>query len=220
MLASDMNNPAFVGATNPDDQLSVQFYTKAVQNNFKSSQEGRPIFEDCLFVKIFTPGDQLNVIDAPANEGHKMRFPRQWAMYQNMHGADTRAIGTPLDQWPRLSPSQVEELRAMRFMTVDQIAGASDEMILRIGMLGGMSPYAFREAARNYLAVAKGEAAQTRHDLELEKVKEEAAQANAAAMAMIRDLQDKLASMAEDAAPKRRTRRTANDEQEDMKEAA
>ena len=208
MLASDLNNPAFVGASNPDDQMTVQFYVKPVQNNAKTAAEGRPIFEDVIFCKIFTPGDQLNIIDTPASDSHAQRFPRQWAMFQNMRGTDTRMIGTPLDQWPRLTPAQAEELKAMRFFSVEQIAGASDEHILRIGMLSGMSPYAFRDAARNYLAVARGEADQTKNTTELERIREEAAQSQAAAMAMIRDLQEQLASLKEAKRPGRPRRET------------
>ncbi len=56
MLASDVNNPAFVGATDPDAALVVMFYDRPVQDNFKSSKEGRAIFSDVVYIKINTPG--------------------------------------------------------------------------------------------------------------------------------------------------------------------
>lgn len=185
-LASDLDNRDFVGATNPDDQLSVQFYVKALQDEFKTQAEGRPIFMDTTFVKIFTPGNALNIIDTPAREEHKMRFPRQWAHFQNTHGEDSRVMGTPLASWPLLSPSQIEELRALKFFTVEQVAGAADAAINRIGMLAGMSPYTFRDRAKNFLDVARGEADVSRRDSEIQKLRDDQAEkdrAHAEAMA-------------------------------------
>jgi len=159
LLASDLNNPEFTGAVNPDSKLAVIFYSKAVQNEFESEKQGRPIFKDMDFVKIFVPGDPTTVIDTFAREDHKKRFPMHWAHYQNKHGGDSREIGTPLSQWPRLSQAQVEELRALKFFTVESIAGASDAQLQRIGMIAGMAPYAFRDHAVRFLKVAEGDSA-------------------------------------------------------------
>jgi hypothetical protein len=106
-------------------------------------------------VKIFVPGDPTTVVDTFVREDHKVRFPLHWAHYQNKHGGDPKEIGTPLSHWPRLQPSQVEELRALKFYTVEAVAGASDAQLQRIGMVAGMSPYAFRDAAVRFLALAK-----------------------------------------------------------------
>ena len=45
MLASDMNNPQFVGPVDPDAVMIARFYKRAVQNRFMSKKEARPIFE-------------------------------------------------------------------------------------------------------------------------------------------------------------------------------
>lgn len=162
MIASDVANPEYVGRADPDASLSVLFYGKALQNEFESEQQGRPIFYDADMVKIIVPGDDKNIIDTFAREDHKRRFPRQWAHYQNNLSGDQRLAGkTPIDQWPRLSKAQVEELRAMRFLAIDDVANASDSHIQTIGMAAGMSPHAFRDAARAYLRVAAGEATET-----------------------------------------------------------
>lgn len=153
-LASDLDNPDFSGASNPDSRLAVIFYSKPVENEFQSQAQGRPIFEDREFVKIFVPGDNTTAIDTPAREDHKKRFPLHWAHYMNKHGGDQREIGTPLAQWPRLQPSQAEELRALKFYTVESIASAADAQLQRIGMVAGMSPYAFRDAAIRFLSLA------------------------------------------------------------------
>ena len=155
MLASDANNPDFVGATNPDDRLHVTFYNKPVENRYRTQQEGRPIFDDVIFVTIRVPGDDKTVIDTPARDDHKQRFPRQWAHFQNTRDGSDAAIGTPLKVWPLVTPAQAEELHALKFRTVEQVATASDDQINKIGMLAGMSPYAFRSRAQAWLAAAK-----------------------------------------------------------------
>ena len=83
MIASDDNNPNFVGQRNPDSALSVLFYSKAMQNEFESKKQGRPIFFDVDMVRIFLPGDDKNIIDTFARDDHKERFPRQWEHYRN-----------------------------------------------------------------------------------------------------------------------------------------
>lgn len=154
-LETDVANPNFAGPRNPDDLLWVQFSTRAMQNTYLSAAQGRPIFEDQLWVEIRVPGNQLLTIETPALEEHKRRFPRQWAYFQQTHSTDGQNIGTPLSQWPILRPSQIEELRALKFYTVENVAFASDEQIGRIGMLAGMAPMSFRERAKLYLEGAK-----------------------------------------------------------------
>ena len=83
---------------NGDDTLYVQFFTSPVKMDFRSEEEGRPIYEERLHVRIQAPGDNLNVVEREAHEGDKIRFPRQWMAYQVRQ---TEAVeGTPLDKWP------------------------------------------------------------------------------------------------------------------------
>lgn len=148
--------------TNPDSALNVLFYTRPLQNEWESEQQKRPIFYDVDMIKIWTPGDDKNIIDTLARDDHKARFPVQWAHYMNKKDGDQSMAGkTPLNHWPRLTPSMVEELRAIKFFSVEDVAHASDSNIQRIGMIAGMSPHAFRDAAKNYLRLASGEAAES-----------------------------------------------------------
>ena len=156
MIASDADNPQFQGAHNPDSRLAVRFYVRAVENAYETAAQGRPIFTDVDYVEIFVPGDNNTIIDQPVRDDHKKRFPIQWAHFQNQHAKDTREIGTPLAEWPQITKSQGEELRALKFYTVDSVANASDQNIMRLGMIAGMSPYAFREKAQQFLKMASG----------------------------------------------------------------
>ena len=157
MLASDAANSQFLGAHNPDAALVVKFYSKAVHQPFRSDKEGRPIYEDVDYIQIFTPGNQLNIIDTPVRGEHKMRFAQQWAMYQAGKGSGME-VGTPVNQWPFLSAAQAEEFRAVKFFTVEQLANASDVQLQSLGMIGGMNPMVIRDRAKAFLSAAAGAA--------------------------------------------------------------
>jgi hypothetical protein len=190
MLASDANNPEFAGAHNPDSRLFAQFYSKPIQNAFKSEKEGRPIFEDVVMVKIMTPGNNLNIIDTFARDDHKQRFPLQWAHFQNMKSGEAVA-GTPLTAWPLLTAAQCEEMKFYKFFTVESIAHASDQQLQSIGMVAGMSGFALRERAQRFLDLASKEATS---NADAEKMKRlEAENANTAAA--LAALQEQMAAL-------------------------
>lgn len=201
MIASDLNNPEFSGAVNPDSRLAVLFYTDAVQNEFESQKEGRPIFHDVDMVKIMVPGDTTTSVIAFVREDHKARFPLQWAHFQNKHGGDPKEIGTPLSQWARLTRSQVEELRALKFFTVESIATASDAQLQRVGMIAGMAPYAFREHAGRFLKVAQGDSVAQAAEEKNKALEEENAKVKAEMQAKLDALTEQVQALMN--APKR-----------------
>jgi hypothetical protein len=133
-LDSDINNA--------DAQLHVEFYTKD-----NGANEGKP------YVRIMAPGDKTNIIDQPVRDDHKERFPRQWLYYQmQQNEGAAQQIGTPLTQWHKDYPEeinrdQIAELNILKFVTVEQLALASDTQLQRVGM-GGVG---LREKARLYL---------------------------------------------------------------------
>lgn len=156
MLASDVNNPQFVCANDPDSVMVVRFYKRAVKNNFKTRTEGRPVFEDKIYCEYYPAGSLLLKMDVPAQEAHKMRFAKQWAYYELTQGGDSREVGTPLSQWALLSPADVENLRGLKFNTVENIAGASDQTLQTLGMgAAGLAPHVLRARAQAFLAAAQ-----------------------------------------------------------------
>lgn len=173
MLASDMNNPNFVGATNPDSALVVKFHKVAVQQTYETNKQGRPIFQDVDYIQIYTPGNQLNVIDTVVRPEHKARFPVQWANYIATQGTGDQVVGTPVSAWPFLTASQAEEFKAVKFFTVEQIANASDGQLQNLGMIGGANPHMIRERAKAYLAAAAGVAPVEAQATELAETKEQ-----------------------------------------------
>jgi len=156
--------------------LQVRFYKRPVQQEAETLASGRPIYKEFDFVHICVAGDTLTEIDTYVLQSHKTRFPIQWANYQNRIGKDDQeVIGTPVAEWPLVSKSQAEELRAMRFYTVESIAGASDQQLQRMGMAAGMSPYAFRDKAKSFLNLASDSAETDKRTQEINELKEELA---------------------------------------------
>jgi len=146
MYQTDLNNP--------DSRLNVKFYQRAIQNEFKTALEGRPIMEMRDFIIIEVPGDNLTVIDTFAADEHKQRFPTQWARYQN-EKTDGDIEGTLLHDWPVLNAAIAAELKHFKFYTVEQVAAASDAQLNTLGMSAGMSPLALRDKAKAYLGSGK-----------------------------------------------------------------
>jgi hypothetical protein len=161
---------------NADSRLQVRFYKRPVQQEAETLEAGRPIYKEFDFVHICVAGDTLTEIDTYALSSHKTRFPIQWANYQNRLGKDdVEVVGTPVSEWPLVSKSQAEELRAMKFYTVESIANASDQQLQRMGMAAGMSPYAFRDKAKSYLNLASNSAETDKRAQEINNLKEELA---------------------------------------------
>ena len=157
---------------------------------------GRPIYKEFDFVHICVAGDTLTEIDTFALQQHKQRFPIQWANYMNRQGAnDVEVVGTPVAEWPLVSKSQAEELRAMKFHTVEAIANASDQQLQRMGMAAGMSPYAFRDKAKAFLNLATTSAETDKREHEINALKEELAKKDLETAKMKAETDAKLAQM-------------------------
>jgi hypothetical protein len=178
-----------------DARLAVQFYKKSMKQEDASNEAGRPIFKEFDFVRIMIPGDNLTEIDTYANDSHKQRFPRQWAHYQNQVVGHEDIIGTPIDQWPQVTRSQADELRGLKFHTVESIADCSDQQLQRIGMVAGMSPFNFRLKAKAFLNLANDSAEVAQREAELQALKEENAKIKAETDAKLAAMQEQMSAL-------------------------
>jgi len=181
--------------SNADSRLAVQFYKKSMKQEDASAEAGRPIFKEFDFVRIMIPGDNLTEIDTYAQDSHKQRFPRQWAHYQNQVAGHEDIVGTPLDQWPQVTRSQAEELRGLKFYTVESIADCSDQQLQRIGMVAGMSPHNFRLKAKAFLNLANDSAEVAQRESELQALREENAKIKAETDAKLTAMQEQMSAL-------------------------
>lgn len=117
-----------------DSSMLCIFYKRAVHSEVKSAQAGRPIYEDMDYVRIQQPGETTQVVDRPARDDDKRRWPAQWQAYAS--GKDQVAEGTPLGLLFPRHPSAIAMLQALGIMTVEHLANASATAIASIGMHG------------------------------------------------------------------------------------
>jgi len=109
-----------------DSKLHVQFYLRPVLMTRESEDAGRPIFQDVVHVRILVPGDKLSIIDRVASDDDKGRFAAHYDKFKA--GRGTEVIGTRLEAVPFMTRSKVEEYKFFGIHTVEQLAGASDEV--------------------------------------------------------------------------------------------
>lgn len=115
------------------DGQVVQFYNRSVQNAARSLENGRPFYEDKIYVKYFTPGEQRQQInDRPANQQDRLRWPMQWAQF-SQNKAQT-VEGTPIGVLYPDHPSIEAQCRAAGVYTVEQLADLNATAIENVGM--------------------------------------------------------------------------------------
>ena len=137
-----------------DDKLTVKFRRVPILNPFKSTQEGRAVFDEKDFITIFTPGSQLTVIDTPITDGfYLQRFGKQYAEWKD--GIEAAGSGTPLEHFPFLfnKVALTAELKAMHIHTVEQLSTLPDGAAQKI--MGGFD---LRKMAGDWLTSSKSKA--------------------------------------------------------------
>lgn len=107
-------------------EMLVAFGIEGMPNPTKTKEFGRQIYDDTLYVKILTPGDQKTVIFQPAEESHKRRFPRALASYE-ARSKGAKETGTLLTMWGPITRGMAYTLMASGIRTVETLSGLSDE---------------------------------------------------------------------------------------------
>jgi len=125
-----------------DDTLFVVFYSGVVKNEFRTNEEGRPIFDDVECVKVIVPGDKNSVIDRPASAQDKQRFSKQYGLFKAGLSEEEQVTGTRLSDWPYITRAQAEELRYLGIRTVEQLANVRDDIVGRVPGLVGLKQHA------------------------------------------------------------------------------
>lgn len=154
---TDVSNQNFVGAGDPNKMLFVQFYWHEPEDMNKSMELGKLVRGPKMpYIRIQKPGDKTSIVETPVRDDHKARFPEEWLRWQMQEGLiDGTAGDIPgwkIEEWNQVNPDQVRELKYLRFYVVEQIAGATDDQVQRMGM-GGLG---LREQARQALRARMG----------------------------------------------------------------
>lgn len=190
---TQFNNPS-QGAVR---QTVITFYDYEVQNEFKTLEEGRPIFETKTYVRKVSPGDRLVVIERKASKADFMKWPEEYRRYTS--GNSTPISGTPLEAWAQIARAQVYEFKALNIFTVEQLAGVPDSFGHNIMGFQGL-----RQKANAFLQAAKGQSEFDRMQTELKTRDDEIARmkANEGATAeLMKSMSERLAALEGDREP-------------------
>ena len=143
-------------------QLAI-FYNKSIHNPVRSQQEGRPVFEDRVFIRVAPPGERLNIVDRPATRADQQRWPVQFAQFQQ--NKEQTPEGTPIDLLYPEKPAVAATLRANGVHTIEQCSELSGNAIDSIGM----GAQGWVNAAQKYVSYANRGVAITQHRKDLEQ---------------------------------------------------
>lgn len=143
----------------------VSFELKAEEDRAASIEAGYYKTKEVAYALI-TPQGSKDRIERVATEWlanlaqmvQEERFPREWLRHFQEsfrawnEGKELPLNGTPILTWPVLSPGQVKSILEVNVKTVEDLAVANEETIMRLGM-GGR---ALKEKAVSWLAAAAG----------------------------------------------------------------
>lgn len=117
-----------------DGSNHPRFFVDQVQDMVATENQGRPIFREEERVEIIMPGNPHTRPVARVSNEHRERWPKEYEAFKA--GMEMSPEGTPLEEWPILKRSQVMELKALGFKTVEHVSNMDDLAIQRIGMGG------------------------------------------------------------------------------------
>jgi len=145
----------------------IRFETRALKQ-FKTAEEGGTVFyKDVDYALVTSHGSKDTVEKALPdwftqleNEVRQDRLPGNWLeAYRKSYekwkaGEELPVIGTPIKNWPILSPAEAKMLNELGLRAVEDVANANEELIARIGM-GARS---LVQRAKDWITSAQGQA--------------------------------------------------------------
>jgi len=154
-----------------DNKLYVEFSRKPRLHPAKSREAGRAIYEEADYVRIHVPGDKSSVVERPVTEMDIQRFADRYKKWQA--GQAEAVIGTPLTALPGMTPAKVEEYKYFKIVTVEQLAGANDNLGQKFMSFqqDKARAKAFMEVAANNAPIEKMNEELGKRDAEIENLK-------------------------------------------------
>lgn len=152
--------PVQMASYGDDSAVMARFDDDMVKNEYRSSTEGRVVYDHMIRVDLEYPGNNLSTYSYrfSPEEGQKgnqwtQRFPRQWQAFLDQK--EQVPDGTPIEMWPPLDKKRVFEMKAMKIFTVEQVAALTDTT----GPNMGLEWRKMRDMAIAYLKPEVGQAA-------------------------------------------------------------
>lgn len=157
----------------------LTFETRSVEDREASIKQGHYVGKDVDFVLITPAGSKDRVERLVAEwlpqtriEVEAERLPRAWADHYDASyksfkaGQQLAVVGTPIQDWPGLSPTQFKTLQSLHIRAVEDLAQANAETISRLGMGGNQ----LKQRAIDFLSASKdvGKVAEEASELRLQ----------------------------------------------------
>lgn len=158
----------------------VTFETKAIKNEANSQKAGHVVYDDVDFAIIMPIGGKDKVereadswLAEISRKAEEDLYPAEWVVHFKgiydlwKQGKDIPANGLSVKMWPVATPAEVKTLIDARVFTVEDLAAANEETLMRLGM----NSRVLKQKAEAYLLSSdKGKAteamAQVKQDLE------------------------------------------------------
>lgn len=179
------------------DGAALRFYEQAAKNTFQSEKNGRPIYDQVLYVEVITPGSKESSpvfelerkfseeanISEPLRTQQYDKFREQIKAFRgDTESGDMR--GTPLTAWPAIDSATAATLAEGRVYTVEALSLLPDDKLRILGPQGRT----LRERAQVFLNAAAGNAqvegmASEMQNMreDMDRMRQELAEANARA---------------------------------------
>ena len=178
-----------------DEKLVVRFFLMELLNEAHTKEAGINKYDDVEMVEILIPGCRDNCI-RKASDQDKQRFRRQYDAFLNTKG-DGQG-GTPLNQFPFISPSERKELEYFNIYTGEGLMNLADGYLDRIPL--DVRPMI--QKVKAFMNVAKNSALSVQYAAENAALKEQMALIQEQMNALLK-MQSKASLGDEKAAPKR-----------------
>lgn len=149
-----------------DERLLVRFYLAEQLNDYRTKESGMNKYDDIEMVEIIIPGCRDNCI-RKASDQDKERFRRQYESFLSTKNAGME--GTPLSQFPFISPSERKELEYFNIYTGEGLATLSDGYLDQIPL--DLRPMI--QKVKAFMEMAKDRATVVKHAEENDSLKKE-----------------------------------------------
>jgi hypothetical protein len=119
-ILRDIENPE--GAS-----VYVKFDERPFYNEDESNKQGRPVYENRLFITKHK--DSLSINVSKAGDDDIKMYPREYEAFKRVR--QDREAGIPIGMLPAITPAQRATCEACRIYTVEKLA-AADEQIMAV----------------------------------------------------------------------------------------
>ena len=160
-----VNESGGVDYTMMNKGITPIFFIEAVADEKATEAAGAVRMLEQEMVRIQITGDMLNVATSPVTAEIKERFAEQYHVWKTKKQA-RHIVGTPLKEWPVITPLRLAEFEAVGIFSVENLAEVSDTNVVKLA-----DGRVWREKAVAWLKSAKDNGAAAKYAAENERLR-------------------------------------------------